>query len=141
MENFVPSQKSTESYKEALVPITQSHTINPCLVLIHPPSHPVYSKANPRNRTISLVNVSVLLKDKAFKNHTFKKSNSLISNILTVFKFPLISNFIIVVLFLVLKNQNLNKTHTLPLVNDFMSPNSCLFVCSCNLFVKKPSCL
>lgn len=85
MENFVPTQKSTESYKEAFVPITQSHTINLCSVLIHPPSHPIYSKANPRNHTISLVNVSVILKDKVFKNHTFKKSNSLISNILAVF--------------------------------------------------------
>lgn len=68
MENFVWTQMSTESYTEAHKHATQSRQP------IHPPSfssnpttsHPVYSEANPRNHTVSLVNVSMTLKYKEF---------------------------------------------------------------------------
>lgn len=60
MENFVHIQVSSESYTEAHILVTQSQQlIHPCSFLTQPPSHPVYTEANPRNHTLSLVNVSM----------------------------------------------------------------------------------
>ena len=65
MENFVPTQKLKELYKEAPGPCIHSAptTINPS-VLPHSLPHPIYSEANLRNHIISLVNASVTLKER-----------------------------------------------------------------------------
>ena len=64
MENFVPTQKLKELYKEAPGPCIHSAptTINPS-VLPNSLPHPIYSEANLRNHIISLVNASVTLKE------------------------------------------------------------------------------
>lgn len=65
VENCVPTQKLKELYKEAPGPGIHSapRTINPS-ILPHSLPYPTYSEANLGNHIISLVSVSVTLKER-----------------------------------------------------------------------------